>query len=68
LNYLKKKLEPPVTVDVPGGKLRIDFDRNLKEIYLSGRVQLIYVGQLKIEKNEWMNFKQLEKSFHTQKK
>ncbi len=68
LSFLKKKVDPPVTVEVPGGKLQIDFDRDVENIYLSGQVQPIYAGRLFLEQNEWMSLSQLEKSFRTQKK
>ena len=68
LNFLKKKVEPPIVVEVPGGELTLDFRPDLNSIHLSGRVQPIYSGKLLMENGEWMNLKQLEENFLTQKK
>ncbi len=68
LNFLKEKVESPVTVLVPGGILKIEFSPDLRNIFLSGAVQPIFSGILFMEHESWMNLKQLEKNFHTPKK
>ncbi len=67
LSYQAKKVTPPVSVQMPGGTLQIDFTADLKTIYLSGAVQWLYSAELWMENNQWMSLKQLETIFRTRK-
>ncbi len=67
LNFLRKRVESPVTVSVRGGELTVEFTPDFSQIFLQGAVQPIYSGQLFLENREWMRLNQLEKSFRTQK-
>ncbi len=46
LAKLQKNIHLPVTVQAPGGLLRVDFDDSIKQIMLEGQVRIIYYGQL----------------------
>ena len=39
-------LKVPITVHVPGGILRVDFDEKISEVKLEGQVRLIFYGEL----------------------
>lgn len=43
-------LQSPAEVHMPGGILCLDFDDEIKEFWLSGKVKEIYKGELKLEK------------------
>ncbi len=65
LNFLRKKVQPPVLVQVPGGELKVDFSVDLKNLFLNGAVQPIFSGNLFVENGKWMSLKQLERNFRT---
>jgi len=46
LAKLQKAIELPVTVQAPGGLLRVDFDDDLTKILLEGEVKIVYFGEL----------------------
>lgn len=46
--HMLKKVVSPVMVNVPGGCLKIDFDNEYKNIWLSGPAEEVYRGELKI--------------------
>jgi diaminopimelate epimerase len=43
---LQKNAKLPVTVQAPGGDLRVDFDNDMTKILLEGQVKIVYYGQL----------------------
>ena len=44
----QKRIKLPVTVQAPGGLLRVDFDDDITEVMLEGQVQIAYYGKLKM--------------------
>jgi len=46
LAKLQKDIELPVTVQAPGGLLRVDFDNDMTKILLEGQVKIVYFGEL----------------------
>ncbi len=46
LAKLQKNIELPVTVQAPGGILRVDFDNDMTKILLEGQVKIVYFGEL----------------------
>ena len=52
IGFLKGKLESPVSVKAPGGILTIQFDPELRNIFLEGKVDMIYFGELLTKTDE----------------
>ena len=52
IGFLKGRLKPPVKVVAPGGLLTIDFDPDLKNVFLEGRVEVVYFGELPVREEE----------------
>lgn len=48
LAKLQKNIDLPVTVHVPGGLLRVNFDNDMTKILLEGQVKIVYFGELPI--------------------
>jgi diaminopimelate epimerase len=44
--YKQKGIEPPIKVTAPGGTLFVEFDPDLKNITLTGEVNIVFEGEL----------------------
>ena len=46
LARLQKNIDLPVTIQAPGGLLRVDFDNDMTKILLEGQAKIVYFGEL----------------------